>query len=290
MFDILFENTPLLIAGVFFIGLIVGSFLNVVILRLPRRMEHEWRCQCKELLELEAEDKEPPPSIIWSRSYCPNCKAGIKAHQNIPVLSYLFLRGKCATCQHRISIRYPLVEFFTALLFAYCIWHFGPTLAGLAALFLCGFLIALAGIDIDHQLLPDNLTLSLLWAGLLLNGIYGTFTDPVSSILGAACGYLVLWTIYQLFKLLTGKEGMGYGDFKLMAALGAWMGWQMLPLIILLSSLLGAVIGLIMMGINRQKRGQPMPFGPYIALAGLIAFFWGQKIIDQYLSASGILI
>ncbi len=288
LLTIISESTPLFLTGVFVFGLLLGSFLNVVILRVPARLLYDWRCQCQELLELS--DQEPqaePPNIFWNRSHCPKCNHAIAAHENIPVLSYLVLRGKCAYCKKKISIRYPLIEMVTAILFVVTAWHFGPTTQGLAALLLTGFLIALTGIDADHQLLPDNLTLPLLWMGLILS-LFVVFIDPVNSIIGAVSGYFALWIIFQLFKLLTGKEGMGYGDFKLLAALGAWMGWQMLPLIVLLSSLVGAVVGIILMGLRRHQSSQPMPFGPFIAAAGWIALVWGDRIISVYLSSSGI--
>jgi len=289
MLNLIIANTPLFLAGVFIFGLLIGSFLNVVILRLPARLEHDWRSQCKELLEIEAADETPAPpaNIMWSRSQCPKCGHLIKAHENIPLLSYLFLKGRCSACHARISKRYPLIELSTALLFLVVAISFGPTIQALAAIGLTAFLIALAFIDIDHQLLPDDLTFVLLWAGLLAS-LFNVFTDPVSSIIGALAGYLSLWLVYHLFRLLTGKEGMGYGDFKLLAALGAWMGWQMLPLIILLSSLVGAVIGLTMIAMKRHKASQPMPFGPFIALAGWIALLWGDGIIDSYLRSSGL--
>ena len=290
MLEIIASNTPLFLTGVFIFGLLIGSFLNVVILRLPARLEYDWRCQCKELLAIEGSDDESPeapPGIMLSRSQCPKCSHLIKSYENVPLLSYLFLRGRCSSCKTSISIRYPLIEATTAILFLAVAMHFGPTLQTLAALGLTAVLIALAVIDIDHQLLPDDLTFFLLWAGLFAS-LFGVFTDPVSSIIGVMAGYLSLWTVYQLFRLLTGKEGMGYGDFKLLAALGAWFGWQMLPLIILLSSLVGAVIGLSMIGLKRHKSNQPMPFGPFIALAGWIAMIWGDKIIDTYLRSSGL--
>ncbi len=292
MLNLIIANTPLFLAGVFVFGLLIGSFLNVVILRLPARLEHDWRSQCKELLEIEDADAvdetpAPPANIMWSRSQCPKCGHLIKAHENIPLLSYLFLKGRCSACQAPISKRYPLIELSTALLFLVVALFFGPTIQALAAIGLTAFLIALAFIDIDHQLLPDDLTFVLLWAGLLAS-LFNIFTDPVSSIIGALAGYLSLWLVYHLFRLLTGKEGMGYGDFKLLAALGAWMGWQMLPLIILLSSLVGAVVGLTMIAMKRHKPSQPMPFGPFIALAGWIALIWGDGIIDSYLRSSGL--
>jgi leader peptidase (prepilin peptidase)/N-methyltransferase len=282
MIEIFLESTPLLFTEVFVFGLIIGSFLNVVILRVPPLLEHDWRCQCQELLQLKPDEDDRPPGIVIARSKCPKCGHPIRAIENIPVLSYLVLRGKCAACKTRISPRYPLVELTTAILFVVTIWHFGPNMQGLTALFLTAFLVALAGIDADHQLLPDNMTLPLLWAGILLN-FWSVHTDLASSIMGAIVGYLALWSVYHLFRLLTGKEGMGYGDFKLLAALGAWMGWQMLPLIILLSSVAGALFGLVLMGTGKLKRDKPMPFGPFIAAAGWIVLIWGEPIIDRYL-------
>lgn len=290
MLELITANTPLFLTGVFIFGLLIGSFLNVVILRLPARLEHDWRCQCKELLAIESADEkasEAPPGIMLSRSQCPKCGHLIKSYENVPLLSYLFLRGRCSSCKASISMRYPLIEASTAILFLAVAIHFGPTLQTLAALGLTATLIALAVIDIDHQLLPDDLTFLLLWSGLFVS-LFNVFTDPVSSIIGALAGYLSLWIVYHLFRLLTGKEGMGYGDFKLLAALGAWLGWQMLPLTILLSSLVGAVIGLIMIALKRHKTSQPMPFGPFIALAGWIAMIWGDKIVDTYLRSSGL--
>jgi leader peptidase (prepilin peptidase)/N-methyltransferase len=281
MIETLFESTPLLLAGVFVFGLLIGSFLNVVILRAPPLLEYDWRCQCRELLQLEADGSERPPGIVYARSKCPECGHNIRAIENIPLVSYLVLRGKCAACKTRISPRYPLVELVTAVLFVLTIWHFGPNLQGLTALFLTAFLIALAGIDVDHQLLPDNMTLPLLWAGIFLS-FWSVHMDLAASVMGAIAGYLALWSIYHLFRLLTGKEGMGYGDFKLLGALGAWMGWHMLPLIILLSSVVGALFGLTLMATGKMKRDKPMPFGPFIAAAGWIALIWGERIIDRY--------
>jgi leader peptidase (prepilin peptidase)/N-methyltransferase len=285
MLDILFEMTPLLYAGVFVLGALIGSFLNVVILRLPPLLEHEWRCQCRELLELEGDASTPPPGLVFSRSKCPNCGHQIRAWENIPVFSYLALGGKCSACKSRISPRYPLIELLTAILFVMTLWHFGATFQGLTALLLTASLIAMAGIDIDHQLLPDNLTMPLMWVGILLS-FWAIHADLPSAVAGAIVGYLVLWSIYHLFRLLTGKEGMGYGDFKLLAALGAWMGWQMLPLIVLLSSVVGALVGLVLMGTGKLKRDKPMPFGPFIAAAGWIALIWGRDIIDYYTRSS----
>lgn len=281
-------STPLFLTAVFGFGLLLGSFLNVVILRLPARLEHAWRCQCEELLEIKTTNvPATPPGLLWSRSHCPKCNHLIKAHENIPVLSYLFLKGRCAACKARISIRYPVVEAGTAVLFLLVAMHFGPSLQTLFALGITAFLITLAGIDLDHQLLPDDLTLFLLWAGLSAS-LFNVFIGPTSSIIGALAGYLSLWMVFHVFRLLTGKEGMGYGDFKLLAALGAWLGWQMLPLIILLSSVLGAVVGVSLIFAKRHQPSQPMPFGPFIAIAGWIALLWGRQIIDLYLRYSGL--
>jgi len=290
MLDIIATNTPPFLTGVFIFGLLVGSFLNVVTLRLPARLQHDWRCQCEELLEIEGEtkgQKDPPGNIFWSRSQCPKCGHQLKAYENIPLLSFALLKGRCSSCKAPISLRYPIIETTTAILFLLVAMHFGPNLQMLAATGFTAILIALAVIDIDHQLLPDELTFLLLWAGLFVS-LFSVFTDPVNSIIGALAGYLSLWFVYHLFRLLTGKEGMGYGDFKLLAALGAWMGWQMLPLVILLSSLVGAVVGLGMIALKRHKSDQPMPFGPFIAMAGWIALMWGEKIIDAYLRSSGL--
>lgn len=281
-----FESTPLLLTGVFLFGALIGSFLNVVILRTPPLLEHDWKCQCRELLDIDAGAEEPPPGLVAGRSKCPKCGHQIRAWENIPVISFIMLKGRCASCGEKISARYPLVELITATVFAVTIWHFGPTMAGLTALVLSAFLIAMTGIDIDHQLLPDNLTIPLLWGGLLL-AVWNLHTDLQSSVIGAAAGYLILWSIYHLFRLLTGKEGMGYGDFKLLAALGAWMGWQLLPLVILLSSAVGALVGLVMMATGKLQRDKPMPFGPFIAAAGWIALIWGDQIMDYYSRSGG---
>lgn len=288
MLEVLTAYPPLFIAGAAVFGLLIGSFLNVVILRLPARMEFDWACQCRELLELKSDDKDAtPPGLVKPPSACPACGHRIRAWENIPVLSYLFLRGKCSSCGTHISLRYPLVELITGVLFVVVAWHFGPTLQGLAGLGLTATLVALAGIDYDHQLLPDNITLPLLWAGLLLN-LWHTFATPVDAILGAAFGYGVLWFVFHAFKLLTGKEGMGYGDFKLMGALGAWFGWQALPVLVVLSSVVGAVLGILMLVIDRNRRGKPVPFGPFIALAGFVYLVWGEPIIAAYFRFAGL--
>lgn len=281
MTDLVFASTPLLYAGVFVLGALIGSFLNVLILRLPPLLEYDWRCQCRELLELEPDAANRPPGIVVSRSRCPSCGHAIRAWENVPLFSYLVLGGKCSACKARISARYPVVELATAVLFVVTLWHFGPTLQGASALVLTASLVVMTGIDIDHQLLPDNLTLPILWMGILLS-LWNVHTDLGSAVIGAMAGYLVLWSIYHLFRLLTGKEGMGYGDFKLLAALGAWLGWQMLPLVVLLSSVVGALVGLVLMGTGRLKRDKPMPFGPFIAAAGWIALIWGADIVEFY--------
>ena len=263
------------------LGLLVGSFLNVVIHRLPKMMEQDWREQCAEF-----SGTEPPPaeklSLARPRSRCPACGHGIAAWENIPVISYLVLKGHCSACKAPISWRYPMVEIISGLLSAFAAWHFGPTWQLLGALLLLWSLLALTGIDLDTQLLPDDITLPLLWLGLCFN-LSGTFTELASSVIGAMAGYLTLWSVYWLFKLTTGKEGMGYGDFKLLAALGAWLGWQMLPAIVLLSSVVGAVVGIGLILFARHGRETPIPFGPYLAAAGVLALFWGPQINRTYL-------
>ena len=281
MESLLLESPTLTTALTGILGLLVGSFLNVVIHRLPRMMERDWQLQCAELRGEAAPEKERL-SLAAPASRCPHCGHAIRAWENIPVLSFLLLKGRCSGCQAPISLRYPLVEAFTGLLSAFTVWHFGPTLAAAAALLLLWAMVALTGIDFDTQLLPDSITLPLVWLGLLFN-ISGTFTDLSSAVIGAMVGYLSLWSVYWLFKLATGKEGMGYGDFKLLAAIGAWLGWQMLPLTILLSSLVGAVVGVALIVLARRGRNVPIPFGPYLAAAGLLALYWGQELTQSYL-------
>jgi len=263
------------------VGLLVGSFLNVVIHRLPKMMEREWRTQCAELNGVDAEHSTPY-NLLLPRSACPHCGHNISALENIPVVSYLLLRGKCRGCGAPISARYPVVEAVCGLLSGYVAWHFGFGMAALAALLFVWALLALTFIDFDTQLLPDDITLPLLWLGLLFN-LSGTFTDVGSAVIGAIAGYLALWGVYWLFKLATGKEGMGYGDFKLLSAIGAWLGWKLLPLVILLSSLVGAVVGIALIVAARHGRNVPIPFGPYLAGGGLIALFWGQPLTQGYL-------
>jgi leader peptidase (prepilin peptidase) / N-methyltransferase len=286
-------DSPALVAvAALLLGLIVGSFLNVVILRLPRRMRDELAEACAEL-QGDA-TAEPPPSrwfgldfLIWPASSCRSCGHAIRAWENVPIVSYLLLRGRCSACGTPIGLRYPVVEALTGLLSVAVAWHFGPTPAGLAALILVWGLVALTVIDIDEQLLPDNLTLPLVWLGLLVN-LGGLFTDLESAVIGAAAGYLSLWLVFQVFRLLTGREGMGYGDFKLLAVFGAFFGWQMLPLILLLSSLIGALVGIALVVAGGRDRRVPIPFGPYLAGAGLVALFWGEALVTRYLQLSGL--
>ena len=263
------------------LGLFVGSFLNVVIHRLPRMMERDWHAQAAELRG------EPPPAqerfnLATPRSRCPHCGHLITALENIPVVSYVVLRGRCRHCDAQIGRRYPVVELLTAALSGYAAWHFGFGLAAVGGLLFLWAMIALAFIDIDTQLLPDSLTLPLLWLGLAFN-LGTTYAALGSAVIGAMAGYLALWSVYWLFKLATGKEGMGYGDFKLLAAIGAWLGWQMLPLTILLSSLVGALIGIGLIVLARHGRNVPIPFGPYLAAAGVLALFWGDVLTSLYL-------
>ncbi len=279
---IIFGSAEGVIAAGGLLGLCIGSFLNVVIHRLPRMMEMEWRAQCLEVTGTALDETPEQLSLARPRSRCPKCGHQITALENIPIISYLMLRGRCSACAARISPRYPLIEAFTGLASAFTVWHFGPTLAAGAALCLIWSLIALTFIDFDTQLLPDSITLPLIWLGLLFN-LYGGFVSLQSAVVGAMAGYLTLWSVYWLFKLVTGKEGMGYGDFKLLAAIGAWLGWQMLPAVILLSSLVGAVVGISLILFARHGRNVPIPFGPYLASAGIIALFWGQQITRSYL-------
>jgi len=283
----LFIQSPLaylLSVGAF--GLVIGSFLNVVIHRIPIMLERQWTRDCQEHLgAAHAVQQETPYNLLSPPSTCPECGHRIRAWENIPVLSYLFLRGKCARCGASIAMRYPLVEILTAGLSVMVAWRFGLSLATLAALALTWTLIALAMIDLETKLLPDTLTLPLLWLGLLVN-LDGTFAELQASVIGAAAGYLSLWSIYQLFRLLTGKEGMGYGDFKLLAVLGAWLGWAALPQIILLSTLIGATVGIGLIAIRGRDRNVPIPFGPYLAAAGWIALMWGPQINHWYLDVA----
>jgi leader peptidase (prepilin peptidase)/N-methyltransferase len=295
-----FASEPVWFAGsVFVLGLIVGSFLNVVVYRLPIMLERDWRSQATDLLRPAGETapvSAPLERVTLStpRSACPNCKARITALQNIPVVSWLVLRGRCASCKAKISVRYPLVELTTGVLSAWVAWHFGFGAPAACALLLTWALIALTGIDIDHQLLPDNITLPLMWAGLVAAVILGPMAgvalpvSPKDAIIGAAAGYTSLWLVFQAFKLVTGKEGMGYGDFKLFAALGAWLGWQVLPLVIVLSAATGAVLGILMIALQGRDRRTPIPFGPYLAAAGWLAMMYGDSLLNGYLRISGL--
>jgi leader peptidase (prepilin peptidase)/N-methyltransferase len=290
--ELLAGSTPAFVGVVFLFGLLVGSFLNVVIHRVPVMLERAWRREC-----LALDGKEPPPEtpydLVRPRSACPKCKAPITALQNIPIISWLALKGRCAGCGTPISIRYPLVELFTALLSALVAWKFGYGWTTAAALVLTWFLIALACIDIDTQLLPDNLTLPLLWLGLLaalLLPVVAGARLPVdlrSAVIGAVVGYVSLWAVYHLFRLLTGKEGMGYGDFKLLAALGAWLGWQMLLPIVIGAAGVGALIGIAAILLRRRDAGIPMAFGPYLAAAGWLMLMFGPQLVDSYLGLYG---
>lgn len=282
MFSFLADQPALLIIFCTVFGLLVGSFLNVVIHRVPRMMERTWRREAQEVLELPIEETSPY-NLVVPRSRCPHCDHAIRWHENIPVISWLLLKGRCSACGQGISARYPLIELLSALLAAVCAWQFGYGSWLVFVLFASFTLLALAAIDLDTTLLPDAMTFPLLWAGLLaaLLGI-----SPVSlpdAVVGAMAGYLSLWSLYWVFKLVTGKEGMGYGDFKLLAALGAWLGWQYLPLVILLSSVVGLVFAIGMMARGGLKKGQGIPFGPYLAIAGWIALLWGERIVGAYL-------
>jgi leader peptidase (prepilin peptidase) / N-methyltransferase len=278
----LLETTPwLYITACMLLGLCVGSFLNVIIHRMPRIMEARWRSECAELNHQELAPVEPY-NLIVPRSKCPSCGHAITVLENVPVLSYIALGGKCSACRARISPRYPLVEMLTAALSGYIAWSFGFTFTTAAALFFAWTMIALAFIDLDTFYLPDDLTLPLLWTGLLFN-LAGGFTDLPSAVIGAAAGYLTLWLVFWTFKFATGKEGMGYGDFKLLAAIGAWLGWKILPLVILLSSFVGALVGVLLIVMARRGRNVPIPFGPYLAVAGLIALFHGDALTRNYL-------
>ena len=273
----LLAQSPALAVGLALaLGLAIGSFLNVVILRVPRMMENEWNQQAAEVRG------EPAPdlatfNLVTPRSQCPSCGHQITALENVPVLSWLFLRGRCSGCGTRISARYPMVELATGLLSAVAVWRFGVTAVGLGALLLTFTLIVLTFIDFDTQLLPDDITLSLLWLGLLFN-LWGVFAPLQDAVIGAIAGYLLLWSVYWLFKLATGREGMGYGDFKLLAALGAWFGWQALPAIILLASVVGAAVGIALIVLRRHGREVPIPFGPYLAGAGLLTLYFGAPL------------
>jgi leader peptidase (prepilin peptidase) / N-methyltransferase len=300
----LYVNSPAIFAGsVFLLGLVIGSFLNVVVYRLPIMLERDWHTQAAEMLssarpsDAATSTPEAIPdrfNLSTPRSACPVCKAPIKVWHNIPVVSWLVLRGRCASCETKISVRYPLVELATGVLSAWVAWHFGFGFPAACGLLVTWALIALTGIDVDHQLLPDGITLPLMWAGLLAAVVVGPVAGssiPASArdaIIGAASGYVSLWLVFHSFRLITGKEGMGYGDFKLFSALGAWLGWKFLPLIILLSAATGAVLGILMIVLRGRDRSAPMPFGPYLAAAGWIAMMYGDVLVSAYLHVSGL--
>jgi leader peptidase (prepilin peptidase)/N-methyltransferase len=267
----------------FILGLLIGSFLNVVIYRLPIMMQREWRCDCLEFLEQPSETSTEKFDLNMPRSRCGECGHAISALENIPILSYMALKGKCRACKTPISMRYPLVELLTGLISLIIGWHFGVSLQALAGLFLSWFLIAASGIDLGHKLLPDTITLPLMWLGILLS-LFNVFIDLETSVIGAIAGYLCLWSIFIMFKLVTGKEGMGHGDFKLLAALGAWCGWKMLLVIVLTSSLVGAIVGISMVILSKSGRNTQIPFGPYLAAAGWISFLWGPVLLNTYLN------
>lgn len=279
--ELLAAEPALFVGLALLLGLMVGSFLNVVIHRLPRMIERDWREQCAYVEGREIADA-PTYSLIRPRSACPECGHLIRWYENIPVLSWLVLKARCAHCGARIAGRYPLVELLTALLFGYAAWRWGYGVQALAVWVLLAALIAMTFIDLDTQLLPDNITLPLLWLGLLVN-LHGLFCSLEQAVIGAVAGYLSLWAIYHVFKWLTGKEGMGFGDFKLLAALGAWLGWQMLLPIVLAASLVGAVVGVALVLSGRHDAARPLPFGPWLALGGLIALFWGEALLEIWL-------
>ncbi len=286
MIELFLESAAIQAALAGLLGLLVGSFLNVVSLRLPRLMEHEWRSQCAELEGRES-PAEAPPGLVWDRSRCPQCGHGITALENIPLFSYLALRGRCSACGTRISAQYPVVEAMAGILAAWVMLHFGWGAAAVGGILFAWVLLAGSVIDIREQLLPDSLTLPLLWAGLAFN-LNGTFVPLQEAVIGAMAGYLSLWAIYQAFRLLTGKEGMGYGDFKLLAAIGAWLGWQALPVVILFSSLVGVVTGIGMIVFLGRDRQLPIPFGPYLAAAGFLGMLYGEAVLKAYLHFSGL--
>lgn len=288
LIDLLQSNPIAFTVIVTILGLLIGSFLNVVIHRLPIMMERQWRVEHAEMVGVETEAAaQEKYNLIVPRSRCPQCGHAIGVLENIPVLSYLALRGKCSQCGTRIPVRYPVVEILTAAISCAVAWRFGFGWQAGAALLLSWALIALAFIDLDHYLLPDSITLPVLWAGLLAS-LYGVFVDSHASIIGAVAGYLSLWVVYKGFKWLTGREGMGYGDFKLLAVLGAWLGWQALPAVILLSSLVGAITGIAMIVLRGRDKNTPIPFGPYLAAAGWITLMWGEDMTHAYLNMAGV--
>lgn len=284
--ELLATSPPVFISVIFLLGLLVGSFLNVVIHRLPLMMRAEWQQQCHDYIG-SILPEATPVTLSKPRSRCPQCSHVISALENIPVVSYLFLKGRCRACQTPISLRYPAIEILTAVMSAIVAWHFGVSWASVGALLLTWALIALTFIDVDEQLLPDNITLPLIWLGLFFN-LFHHFANLQDAVIGAIAGYLALWLVFHLFRLVTGKEGMGFGDFKLLALLGAWLGWQFLPVIILLSSLVGAVVGISLIVLRLHQRANPIPFGPYLAAAGWLALIWGERLNNTYLNWSGL--
>lgn len=286
LIDLLASHALAFVFCALVLGLVVGSFLNVVIYRLPKMMLRDWQAQAREVLELPTEGAAETFNLVLPNSQCPHCGHEIKPWENIPLLSWLALRGKCSSCKAPISARYPLVELSCGLISGFVAWHYGFGWQAGAVLLLSWGLLTMSLIDFDHQLLPDSLVLPLLWLGLIVNH-FGLITSPEDALWGAVAGYLSLWSVYWLFKLVTGKEGMGYGDFKLLAMLGAWGGWQILPLTVLLSSLVGAVLGVLILKLRRAERGTPIPFGPFLAIAGWIALLWGEQITGAYLQFAG---
>ncbi len=289
LMNLLKENSTAFLSFVGFFSLIIGSFLNAAIYRIPIMLQKEWREECEAMFGGDEEQhiSKEKFNLFVPRSQCPHCGHMITAIENVPVLSYLFLRGKCSSCKTHISIQYPLIEVFTALLSVFVAWKTGFGWQTLAALFFTWTLITLALIDAKTMLLPDNLTLPLMWMGIAVN-YHGVFVDLQSSVLGAMVGYLVLWSLFHVFRLITGKDGMGYGDFKILAAIGAWGGWQILPFTIFFASLLGAVLGILWMLIQRQKDSQPIPFGPWLALAGFIGFIWRDEVVQTMKAYFGL--
>jgi leader peptidase (prepilin peptidase)/N-methyltransferase len=287
VFDALIAYPALAIASAAVLGLLIGSFLNVVILRLPPRMEWQWKRDAREVLELPEDPSPAPPGIVVKGSHCPKCGVGLKPWHNIPVVSWLALRGRCHGCGTAISLQYPAVELITGVLFAAVVWQLGVSWQALAALAFTAVLVAASGIDLRTTLLPDDLTLPLLWLGLLIS-IPALFVDPIQAIWGAAAGYLSLWSVYWGFKLLTGKEGMGYGDFKLLAALGAWCGASGIIPILLMSSVIGAIVGSLWLSLKGRDKATPIPFGPYLAAAGWVQFLWGEQIVGAYMRYAGL--
>ncbi|UVH54466.1 A24 family peptidase [Pseudomonas sp. CBSPBW29] len=286
MTEILVYQPWFFVSGALLLGLIVGSFINVLVWRLPKMLEREWRAQAHEVLGLPAEPITAPYNLMRPNSCCPHCNHPIRPWENIPLLSYLLLRGRCSSCHSPISARYPFTELACGLISAVVAWHFGFGWAAGAVMVLSWGLLAMSLIDVDHQLLPDVLVLPLLWLGLILNS-FGVFVSLPDALWGTVAGYMSLWSVFWLFKLITGKDGMGYGDFKLLAMLGAWGGWQILPMTLLLSSLVGVMGGLILLRLRKAQVSVPMPFGPYLAIAGWIALLWGGQITDFYLQSVG---